>query len=105
MEVLPGKNFKQRCTPCQIKRTLGRQAAFRTRLKANSHAARGVLNKAERSRQFALRMAAIAPYTRIETAKLLGVSVERIRQDEISIIMKIRKHCSELAAECGYKVA
>lgn len=104
MEVLPGKYLKQRCTPCQIKRTLEKQALFRTHLKVDSHAARGTLNKAERSRQFAFRMASIAPYTRIETAKLLGVSVERIRQDEINIIMKIRKHCSLLAAECGYKV-
>lgn len=105
LEVLPGKYFKQRCTPCQIKRTLEKQAQFRMHLKADSHAARGVLNKAERSRQLALRMAAIAPYTRAETAKMLGVSDEQIRQDEIRIIMKIRKHCSELAAECGYKVA
>lgn len=104
VDVPEGKYLKQRCTPCQIKRTLGRQAAFRTRLKTNSQAARGVLNKSEKSRQFALRMAAIAPYTRAETAQMLSVSDEQIRQDEISIIMKIRKHCSELAKECGYKI-
>lgn len=104
VEVSLGEYRKQRCTPCQIKRTLGKQKVFKTQLKTNSHAARGALNKPEKSRQFALRMAAIAPYTRAETAQMLGVSDEQIRQDEIRIIMKIRKHCSELAKECGYKV-
>lgn len=105
VEVALGKYLKQRCTPCQILRTLAKQEASRTQLKADSQAARGVLNKSEKSRQFALRMNALAQFTRAETAELLGVSSEQVRQDEISIIMKIRKHCSGLAKECGYKVA
>ena len=96
-------NFCKPCRAIRIRQHMKTGAEKRKALALSANGGEPV--KCGNGASIRRRLDEIALRTRQETAALLGVSQEQIRQDELNIIAKIRSACGELAAECGFKVA